>query len=235
MEDLDSESDLDMTEVWPPVPPSMCEAPAAEPGARAGEGAAGNSPTPSVSLGRDDSGDINGSSGRNSSDDSQTSSDSSNSNDRGGLYALVARAARDLEVFGELPALQNGRTRSQSRGLTVSASCADALLAYAIKIGEAKMYAGEEAAVIEGDHDSLLEERLEKEPEWLRELERCGALLEQREEEQQYMDCPLAMAAEQQPGLSITLPIGRKPSEVESSPRRHRTREESRKQAPDSA
>ena len=41
MEDLDSESsesNLDMTEVWPPVPPATREAPAAEPGAEA-EGA----------------------------------------------------------------------------------------------------------------------------------------------------------------------------------------------------
>ena len=32
MEDLDSEFDLDMREVWPPVRPARCEAPAAEPG-----------------------------------------------------------------------------------------------------------------------------------------------------------------------------------------------------------
>ena len=36
VEDLDSETDLNMTEVWPTVPPTMREAPAAEPGARAG-------------------------------------------------------------------------------------------------------------------------------------------------------------------------------------------------------
>ena len=35
--------------------------------------------------------------------------------------------------------------------------------------------------VAEEAHDSLLEERLKKEREWLEEPERCGALLEQRE------------------------------------------------------
>ena len=36
MEDFDGKSDLDMTEVWPPVPPATSEAPAAKPGAGAG-------------------------------------------------------------------------------------------------------------------------------------------------------------------------------------------------------
>ena len=40
----------------------------------------------------------------------------------------------------------------------------------------------EEVAEIERAHDPLLEERLEKEREWPEELERRGALLEQREE-----------------------------------------------------
>ena len=35
VEDLYSESDLDITEVWPPVPPATREVPAAEPGAGA--------------------------------------------------------------------------------------------------------------------------------------------------------------------------------------------------------
>ena len=48
-------------------------------------------------------------------------------------------------------------------------------------------------------------------------LERYGALLEQREEEQD-SDCPLVMTVEQQPELSIPSPIGRRPSEVESPP-----------------
>ena len=216
MEDLDRKSDPDMMEVWPLVPPAMREAPAAQPGVGAGGGAEGNPPTTSVSPGRDGFGGINGSSSS-SSDDSRISSDSSNSNDSGNLSALMGRPARDLEVFGELPALQSGRARSQSRGLTMSASCADALLAYAMKTVEAKRTVEEEAAEIERARDSLLEERMEKEREWLEELERRGTLLEQREEEQD-SGCLLAMAVEQQPELSISSPIGRKPSEVESPP-----------------
>ena len=77
VEDLYIDSDLDMTEVWPLVPPA---------------------------------------------DDSRTSSDSSNSNNSGVHHALVGRPVRDLQVFGELPALQSGRTRSQSLVLTMSAS-----------------------------------------------------------------------------------------------------------------
>ena len=72
----------------------------------------------------------------------------------------------------------------------------------------------EEAAVIERACDSLLEERLEKDREWSEELERRGALLEQREEEQD-SDCPLAMAVGQLPELSIPSLIGRKSSEVD--------------------
>ena len=137
MEDLDSESDLDMTRGCPPVPPATREAPAAEPGAEAGRGAEGNRPTPSVSPGRADFSGINGSSSSSSSDDTHTSSDNSNSNDRGDLPALVGRP-RYLEGFGKLPALQSGRTRSQSWGLTMSASYADVLLTYAMRTVEAK-------------------------------------------------------------------------------------------------
>ena len=68
---------------------------------------------------------------------------------------LVGRPARNLEVFGELPALQSGRTRSQSRGLTTSASyvdalLVDALLAYATRAVEAKttMEEGTEVAYL---------------------------------------------------------------------------------------
>ena len=70
--------------------------------------------------------------------------------------------ARDLEVSGELPALQSGRTRSQSRRLTMSGSYADVLLAYAIRAMEAKKTMKEKAAKIERAHDSLLGEHLEK-------------------------------------------------------------------------
>ena len=87
---------------------------------------------------------------------------------------------------------------------------------------EAKRIVEEEAAEIERTHDSLLEGQLEGEREWLEELERRGALLEQREEEQN-SDFPLAMAAEQQPELSIPSPFGRKSSEEESPP--HTSRE----------
>ena len=113
VEDLYSESDLDMMEVWPPVPPATREAPAVEPGAGAGGGAEGNPPTPSISPGRDEFGGINGSSSS-SSDNSRTSSVISNGNDSGDLPALVGRPARGLEAFGELHSLQSGRTRSQS-------------------------------------------------------------------------------------------------------------------------
>ena len=92
----------------------------------------------------------------------------------------MGRPARDLKASGELPALQSGRTRSQSRGSTVSTSYADALLAYAMRAVEAKKTVEEKAAEIERAYDSLLEEHLEKEREWLEELERHGALLDRR-------------------------------------------------------
>ena len=141
-------------------------------------GAKGNPPTPSVSPGRANFGGISGSSSSSSSDDSRTINDSSNSNGSGDLPALVGRPARDLEVSGELPTLQSGRTRSQSRGLTMSASYADALLAYTMRVLKAKKTIKEKAAEIERAHDSLPEERLEKEREWLEELERRDALLD---------------------------------------------------------
>ena len=103
MEDLDSESDLDMTDVWPPVPPATRRAPVAEPGAGVGGDAEGNPPTPSVAPGRANFGGINSSSSSSSSDDSRTSSDSSNSNDSGDPPVLVGRPARDLKVSASLP------------------------------------------------------------------------------------------------------------------------------------
>ena len=78
----------------------------------------------------------------------------------------------------------------------MSATCADALLAYAMRTVEAKRTVEDEAAEIERAYDSLLEERLEKEGEWLEELERRGAILKQRNKEQD-SDCPLAMAVKQ--------------------------------------
>ena len=162
MKYLYSKSDLDITEVWPPVPPVTREAPAVEPGVGVGGGVEGNPPAPSVSPGWANFGGINGSSNSSSSDDSRTCSDSSNSNDSGDLPAHVGRPALYLEVFGELPALQSGRKRFQSWGLTMSASCADALQAYAVRIVEAKRTVEEETAEIERAHDSLLEEHLKK-------------------------------------------------------------------------
>ena len=127
--------------------------------------AEGNPPTPSVPPGRADFGGING---------NRTSSDSSSGNDGGDFPALARKPARDLEAFGELPALQSGHTRSQSRGLAMGASCADDLLAYAMRAMEAEKPTEEKAAEVERAHDSLLEEQLEKEREWLEKLERRG-------------------------------------------------------------
>ena len=99
----------------------------------------------------------------------------------------------------------------------MSASCVDALLEYVIRTVEAKRIVEEEVTEIERAHDSLLKERLEKEREWLEELEGRSARLKQREEEQD-SDCPRAIAVEQQPELSIPSTIGTKPSQVESPP-----------------
>ena len=137
-------------------------------------GAEGNPPTPSPPPGRADFGGINGNSSSYSNEDSRTSSDSSSGNDDGDFPALARRPARDLEAFGELPALQSGHTRSQSRGLAMGASCADDLLAYAMTAMEAEKPTEEKVAEVERAHDSLLEEQLEKEREWLEKLERRG-------------------------------------------------------------
>ena len=60
----------------------------------------------------------------------------------------------------------------------MSASYADALLAYTIRAVESRRAIEQKAAEIERAHDSVLEERLEKEREYLGELERRGALLD---------------------------------------------------------
>ena len=120
----------------------------------------------SVSPGRADFGGID------------ASSDISNSNDSGDLPMRMGRPARDLEVSSELLALQSGRKRSQSWGLIMSASNADALLAYAMRTVEAKSTVEEVAAEMERAHDSLLEECLEKKREWPEKLERRVVLLE---------------------------------------------------------
>ena len=120
-------------------------------------GAEGNPPTPSVPPGRVDFGGINGNSSSYSSEDSRTSS----GNEVGDFPALARRPARDLEAFGELPALQSGHTGSQSRGLAMGASCADDLLAYAMRVMEDEKPMEEKAAEVERAHDCLLEEQLE--------------------------------------------------------------------------
>ena len=137
-------------------------------------GAEGNPPTPSVPPGRADFGGINGNSSSYSSEDSRTSSDSSSGNDGGDFPTHARRPARDLEAFGELSVLQSGHTRSQSRGSGMGASCADDLLAYAMRAMEAEKPTEEKAAEVERAHDSLLEEQLEKEREWLEKLEGRG-------------------------------------------------------------
>ena len=137
-------------------------------------GADGNPPTPSVPPGRADFGGINGNSSSYSSEDSRTSSDSSSGNDGGDFPTHARRPARDLEAFGELPVLQSGHTRSQSRGSAMGASCADDQLAYAMRAMEAEKPTEEKAAEVERAHDSLLEEQLEKEREWLEKLEGRG-------------------------------------------------------------
>ena len=56
----------------------------------------------------------------------------------------------------------------------MGASCADDLLTYAMRAMEAEKPTEEKAAEVERAHDSLLEEQLEKEREWLEKLERRG-------------------------------------------------------------
>ena len=126
----------------PPVPPARHEVPAAEPGVGAGDGAEGNPPISLVSPGRADFGGIKGSSSS-SSDDSRTSRDSSDSGD---LPALARKPTRDLVVFNNLLTLPSECTRYQSWSLTMSASCADALLTYALRAVEAKRTVEEEGA-----------------------------------------------------------------------------------------
>ena len=86
----------------------------------------------------------------------------------------------------------------------MSADTADALLTHARRTEE-------EDTATERVHDLLLEGRLEEEHEGLGEriewLEEDGPALERRQEAQD-PDCPLAMAAEQDPEISTPAPIG---------------------------
>ena len=88
------------------------------------------------------------------------------------------------------------------------ADTADALLTHAWRTEE-------EETATERVHDLLLEERLEEEHEgrgkmgeW---LEEDGPALELREKEQE-LDCPLAMAAEQDPEMSTRPPSENNPA-----------------------
>ena len=163
VESLYNEYDLDnMTEVRPPVPPATCETPAAEPRAGAGWGLRKANPRHHQSP-----------------PEGPTSIAST---------AVVAAAAATIAapevtaatlmtvgifpgLWGDLRGtwrflasspLQSGRTKSQPRGLTKSASYADALLAYAFRTVEVKRTVDKEAAEIERAHDALLKEHLKR-------------------------------------------------------------------------
>ena len=96
----------------------------------------------------------------------------------------------------------------------MSADTADALLTHDRRTEE-------EHTDTERVHDLLLEGGLQEEHEGhgkiMEGLEEDGPALERREEAQD-PDCPLAMAAEQDPEISTLAPIGKQPSEVESPP-----------------
>ena len=124
-------------------------------------GAEGNPPTPSVPPGRADFGGINGNSGSRVSSSSSSSRTSSNtSTSRGDVPTLAGREAYRQKWDGKIPALQGGRTRSQSKKHQMDADTADALLTHAWRTEE-------EETATERVHDLLLEE-------WLEKLERRG-------------------------------------------------------------
>ena len=142
---------------------------------RGSGGAEGDTPTPSVPPGRADFGGINGNSGSrvsSSSSSSSSSSRSSSSRDsssrtssntstsRGDVPTLAGREAYRQKWDGKIPALQGGRTRSQSKKHQMDADTADALLTHAWRTEE-------EETATERVHDLLLEE-------WLEKLERRG-------------------------------------------------------------
>ena len=99
-EDLDGESDLDVTEVGPMLT-AMRKTETAEIGAGAGGVAEGD---PAASS---------GSHGSNSTSSRISSSTSNNtSTSRGGVPTLAGRQAHRQRWDGKIPALQGGRTRS---------------------------------------------------------------------------------------------------------------------------
>ena len=205
-EDLDGESDLDVTEVGPMLT-AMRKRETTETGAGAGGVAEGDPAASSDSHGS------NSTSSRISSTSSTSSRISSSSGNntstsRGDVPTLAGREAHRQRWDGKIPTLQGGRTRSQSRQHQMSADTADALLTHARRTEE-------EDTATERVHDLLLEGRLEEEykgrgklMEW---VEEDGPALEQREEAQD-PDCPLAMAAEQDPDITTRPPSENNPA-----------------------
>ena len=144
--DLDGESDLDVTEVGH-VLPAIRKTQTA--GARAGAGgvAEGVSPASSVSSRRADNGistitdshssSSSNSNGRHSSSNTDNGDDKSGSStSRGDVPTLTGREAHRQRWVGKIPALQGGRTRSQSRQHQMSADTTDALLTHARRTEE---------------------------------------------------------------------------------------------------
>ena len=213
-EDLDGESDLDVTEVGPMLT-AIWKTETTETGAGAGGVAEGDPAASSDSPGSNStSSGISSTSSNSTSSRISNSSSNSTSTSRGDVPTLVGREEHRQRWDGKIPALQGGRKRSQSRQHQMSADTADALLTHARRTEE-------EDTATERVHDLLLEGRLEEEHEGLGEmmdwLEEDWPALERREEAQD-PECPLAMAAEQDPEISIPAPIGKQPSEVESPP-----------------
>ena len=178
-EDLDGESDLDVTEVGPMLT-AVRKTETAETGAGAGGVAEGDPAASSDSHGSNStSSSISSSTSTSSRISSSTSNNTSTS--RGDLPSLAGREAHRQRWDGKVPALQVGRTRSQSRQHQMSADTADALLTHARRTEE-------EDTATERVHDLLLEGRLEEDlkgcgkmMEW---LEEDGPALERREESQ---------------------------------------------------
>ena len=213
-EDLDGESGLDVTEVGPMLT-AMGKTETAETGAGAGGVAEGDPAASSDSHGSNStSSRISSSSSSSSSSRISSTSSNNTSTSRGDVPTLAGREAHRQRWDGETPALQGGRTWSQSRQHQMSTDIADALLTHARRTEE-------EDTATERVHDLLLEGCLEEEHEgrgkmmeWLKEDRPSLG----RREEAQDPDCPLAMAAEQDPEKSTPAPIGKQTSEVESPP-----------------
>ena len=109
-EDLDGESDLDVTEVGPMLT-AMRKTETAEIGAGAGGVAEGD---PAASSGSHGSNSTSSRISSSSTSSSRISSSTSNntSTSRGGVPTLAGRQAHRQRWDGKIPALQGGRTRS---------------------------------------------------------------------------------------------------------------------------